>query len=181
VTVGEDITLYGVNFGQSSTLTDTGVTTISYSYDDLYRLTGAVYTGSITATYVYTYDAAGNMSQYVETIPEATSIISRTFNPANQLITATNGLSTTSYIYDNNGNLVEIDGASTNGDLRYGFNQRNLLITNTTYKDGTGWVLQAVFRYDGNNNRLQQIAYGAAHPLLPPRQRHHRTGPDAGL
>jgi RHS repeat-associated protein len=161
--IGEDITLHGANFG--STVTSTGVTTITYSYDDLYRLTGAVYTGSITATYVYTYDAVGNMSEYVETIAEDTSSVNRTFNPANQLITATNGISTTSYLYDDNGNLVEIDGAGTNGDLRYGFNQRNMLITNTNYVDGTGWVLQAEYGYDGSNDRLQQIAYGGGVPV----------------
>ena len=123
---------------------DTGVTStaISYTYDDVYRLTEAVYTGSITATYVYTYDAAGNMTSYVETIAEDTASVSRTFNPANQLITSTNGVDTTSYVYDDDGNLTEIDRAGTDGDVRYGFNQRNMLISNTLYVDGTGWVLQ---------------------------------------
>jgi len=60
---------------------------------------------------------------------------------------------------------VEIDGAGTNGDLRYGFNQRNMLITNTAYVDGTGWMLQAEFHYDGANNRLPQIAYGSGTPI----------------
>jgi RHS repeat-associated protein len=147
----------------STNLSD--VTSITYEYDPLYRLTGAVYTVAITATYVYTYDAVGNMSEYVETIAEDTSSVNRTFNPANQLITATNGISTTSYLYDDNGNLVEIDGAGTNGDLRYGFNQRNMLITNTNYVDGTGWVLQAEYGYDGSNDRLQQIAYGGGVPV----------------
>ena len=36
---------------------------------------------------------------------------------------------------------------------------------NTTYVDGSGWVLQAEFRYDGHNNRLQQIAYGSGVPV----------------
>ena len=49
--------------------------------------------------------------------------------------------------------------------MRYGFNQRNRLITNTAYMDGTGWALQAEYRYDGNNDRLQQIAYGSGTPI----------------
>ena len=117
------------------------------------------YTGDITATYVYTYDAAGNMTSYVETIAEDTASISRTFNPANQLITSTNGVDTTSYVYDADGNLIEIDVAGTASDIRYGFNQRNMLITTTTYVSGTGWVLQGEFSYDGDNDRLRQVDY----------------------
>ena len=30
---------------------------------------------------------------------------------------------------------------------------------------GSGWVLQAEYRYDGDNDRLQQIAYGSGAPI----------------
>ncbi|HIE56529.1 MAG TPA: hypothetical protein EYP90_15395, partial [Chromatiaceae bacterium] len=55
----------GNNAGSAYTFAATGgpsleTTTIAYSYDPLYRLTSASYTGGITATYSYSYDAAGN-------------------------------------------------------------------------------------------------------------------------
>lgn len=47
----------------------TSTTTISYTYDPLYRLTGAVYSSSDPtfqpSTFQYTYDAAGNRLQQV--------------------------------------------------------------------------------------------------------------------
>ncbi|MCZ7670551.1 MAG: hypothetical protein M5U34_27065 [Chloroflexi bacterium] len=43
-------------------------TTIAYAYDPLYRLTGADYSGDISASYAYAYDAVGNMAAYTETL-----------------------------------------------------------------------------------------------------------------
>ncbi len=41
--------------------------------------------------------------------------------------------------------------------MRYAYDQRNLLITHTTYVSGTGWVLQAEYVYDGSSDRLLQV------------------------
>ena len=138
-------------------------THIHYTYDPLYRLTSAAYTGTISATYQYQYDAVGNMTAYTESIGVTnTRQISRTFNQANQLQTAFDpNEGTTSFAYDKVGNLVQTrpPGATWANSVRYGFNQRNLLITNTRYISGTGWTDQVRYVYDGANNRLQQIVY----------------------
>jgi RHS repeat-associated protein len=163
--VEEDVTLYGVNFGDMLQ-----TTVIQYQYDPLYRLTGAVYTGAITATYAYVYDAAGNMTAYTETVGMTTTAVGRTFNAANQLVTSTDTeLGTTSFYYDANGNLVEILPPGVVGQrpgaIRYTFNQRNLLTAQENYVDGPGWTLQAEFVYDGDSNRLQQIDHTGSQPL----------------
>lgn len=46
---------------------------IYYDYDPVYRLTGATYTGMITATYAYVYDPAGNMTVFTETVGVTTT------------------------------------------------------------------------------------------------------------
>jgi RHS repeat-associated protein len=146
-------------------------TIIEYDYDPLYRLTEAVYTDAITATYSYVYDAVGNMMAYTETVGTATSSASRTFDPANRLQTAFDSeQGTSSYYFDNAGNLVEIlppgaDGQNPEGRLRYGYDQRNLLITSTLYVSGTGEVLQAEFIYDGAGNRVQQVDHSGGQPV----------------
>jgi YD repeat-containing protein len=146
-------------------------TVIQYGYDPLYRLTGAVYTGAITATYDYVYDAVGNMTAYTETVGAETTSVNRTFNAANQLVTSTDTeLGTTSFYYDGNGNLVDIlpPGvvAEEDGAIRYGFNQRNLLVVQETYLEAeSDWVRQAEFVYDGDGNRLQQIDHTGSQTL----------------
>jgi len=146
-------------------------TVITYNYDPLYRLTGASHTGGITAAYSYAYDAVGNMTAYTETTGAETSSVNRAFDGANRLLVSTDSaLGTTSFYYDGNGNLVEImppgaDGQNPAGTLRYGYNQRNLLITNTLYISGTGWVEQAIFTYDGEDNRVRQVDITGSQPV----------------
>ncbi|MCP4370617.1 MAG: hypothetical protein GY797_21270, partial [Deltaproteobacteria bacterium] len=138
-------------------------TTIQYQYDPLYRLTKADYSGDISASYAYVYDAVGNMTAFTETVGITTTAASRTFNAANQLQTSLDAVQdTTSFYYDENGNMVEIwpPGASQqnqDGIVRYGYNQRNLLQTQETYN--SGWTLQVAYVYDGDNGRIQQIDY----------------------
>jgi len=84
-------------------------TVIQYQYDDLYRLTTAVYAGNITATFRYAYDPVGNMTAYTQTVGVDMTRVGRTFDNANRPQTSfdyTPG--TTSYLYDNNGNLTLI-------------------------------------------------------------------------
>jgi RHS repeat-associated protein len=82
----------------------TGVTelsgaTVSYSYDDLGRLSGATRTGTGAFTQSYTYDDADNRL----TFTSGGTTTTFTYDAANQLISD----GTTSYDYDRNGNLVQ--------------------------------------------------------------------------
>jgi len=83
-------------------------TRIIYEYDSLYRLTQALYTGSITATFQYGYDPVGNMEIITKTIGLETTVEERDFNKANQLIESEDDPGTTEYTYDDNGNMEQI-------------------------------------------------------------------------
>jgi RHS repeat-associated protein len=51
------------------------------------------------------------------------------------------------------------------GRVRYGYDQRNLLITSTLHISGTGDVLQVEFIYDGAGNRVQQVDTSSGQPI----------------
>ncbi|MGB8646184.1 MAG: RHS repeat domain-containing protein [Anaerolineae bacterium] len=76
------------------------VVTITYGYDNLYRVTSANYTGAYTATLGYDYDAVGNRTTVTDTHGTVTTY---GYDNANRLTTQ-NG--TTTYTWDNNGNLT---------------------------------------------------------------------------
>lgn len=142
---------------------------IYYEYDGLYRLQSAVYSGTITATYLYAYDAVGNMTAYTETVGVDTVRVQRYFDDANRLQASFDlAVGTTSYLYDNNGNLVEIlpPGTSPEGRQRFIYNQRNLLITNTLYVTEIGDTPLVDYHYDGAGNRLQQVDYSQTTPVM---------------
>ncbi len=137
-------------------------TVITYDYDPLYRLTEAVYTEAITATYNYVYDAVGNMTAYTETIDAETTSVSRTFDAANRLEEAQiNGIPRY-YGYDNNGNMTFAN--ATGGIAEYYYNQRNMLTSQRLvgFEEST---LIAEFVYDGTGNRLQQVDYTGSQPI----------------
>jgi RHS repeat-associated protein len=144
------------------------VTHIQYDYDPLNRLVSAVYSGDLSASYSYTYDAVGNMTAYVETVGAETSSVNRTFNEANQLVTSTDTeLGTSSFTYDANGNLTQLikPGTPPAGRLYYHYNQRNLL-TLAEEQIGAGPTKPvAEFVYDGDGGRLQQIDHTGEDPL----------------
>ena len=87
------------------------------------------------------------MTAYTETVGTERVRVTRTFDDANQLQTSLmldgSRLGTTSYYYDDNGNLIQVlpPGVNPNAaaDQRYYYNQRNLLITSTVH-DGTAWA-----------------------------------------
>ena len=133
-------------------------TRISYSYDPLYRLRTAIYTGAITATYHYVYDGVGNMTAYTEQVNGQTTAVSRSFNAANQLVSSNDGSETVDYAYDANGNLVTIDHWLMSVQTTYAYDQRNLLTSQTNWRIGEP-DLQAAFVYDGDGYRVQMIDY----------------------
>jgi YD repeat-containing protein len=136
-------------------------TVIHYDYDDLYRLTDAQYAGAISATYGYDYDKVGNMTAYTETIT-GTTAVTRFFDDANRLEISVQDGVTTTYTYDDNGNLTTIDSPGASGTVRYGYDQRNLMITSTL--DGSA---VAGFAYDGMNNRCDRSISPGPSPSPP--------------
>lgn len=145
-------------------------TVIDYTYDPLYRLVEADYNGAISADYLYVYDEVGNMTAYTETVGTELVRVTRSFDDANQLQTSTmlDGpqLGTTSYYYDDNGNLELIILPGTPEKLLYyWYDQRNLLVE-TGRQNGTGPVIStAEFSYDGMGNRVQQVNLTGSTPI----------------
>ncbi|MCP4363096.1 MAG: hypothetical protein GY796_34275, partial [Chloroflexi bacterium] len=143
---------------------------IRYTYDNLYRLTNAAYIGDISATFAYAYDPVGNMKAYTQTVTNTigvtTTQVTRTFDDANRLQTSfdyTQG--TTSYLYDNNGNLTLLMPPGGDQWKHYAYNQRNLMISHTLSISGTNPQLQAEYTYDGDSNRVQQIDHTGSTPI----------------
>lgn len=123
------VTLYGANFGPNPA-GEYQTTVIHYTYDDLYRLTEAVYTGDITAGYDYVYDPVGNMLAYTATVGSNTRIVTQTFNAANQLHRQYSNaiVGEHEFVYDGNGNLVQsFAPGMVAGSTSYAYDQRNLL------------------------------------------------------
>jgi RHS repeat-associated protein len=141
-------------------------TVIAYQYDPLYRLVQATYSGAITAVYQYGYDAVGNMTAYTETVGAVTSRVSRTFDAANRLQTSFDfDQGTTSFLYDNNGNLTLVIPPNDAPWQHYTFDQRNLMTNHTLSTGGIDSQLRATFIYDGSSNRLQQTDYTGSTPV----------------
>src|SRR5690606_33269786 len=139
---------------------------IHYTYDDLYRLTEAIYSGSITATFAYDHDSVGNMTAYTETVGTESTHVVRTFDAANRLQTALDlDEGTTSYHYDGNGSLTVVyppgsDAQNPAGALGYTYDRRNLLTRVDLSLDPFDGNY-TTYTYDGDGNRLQQDTYYA--------------------
>jgi RHS repeat-associated protein len=113
--------------------------TISYSYDPLYRLTGAAYSSG--ESFAYSYDAAGNrLTEQVNGGP-ATDYV---YDAANRLIQ----VETQAYSYDNNGNLLN------DGQYSYSYDSANRL---SRIEDGIS-TLQ--YLYNGDGVRVAEIMDG---------------------
>ena len=124
--------------GPTPTPPPTGVeqVAIDYSYDPLYRLTRAQYSGSLAASYAYTYDAVGNrLTQNANG-----TLTNYSYDNANRL-TSVNGQT---YTWDNNGNLT------SDGLLTYSYDQANRL------KQATQGANTYTFAYNGVGDRLSQ-------------------------
>lgn len=121
----------------TATLDTTQSVTIDYTYDPLYRLVSAVYTGTITSTIGYSYDEVGNrLTQDIDGV-----VTNYTYDDANRLLAVNN----VDYEWDDNGNLLN-DGINT-----YVYNQANRLVS----VNG-----QTTFGYNGLGDRLRQTVNG---------------------
>ena len=108
------------------------------------------------------------MTAYTETVAGDTVIVNRTFNEANQLLVSNDiyGLGTTSFIYDNNGNLIEIRPPCCLGAYEYSYDQRNMLVEYVHIPDRPGGDPNPVkYLYDGDGERMQQVVYENGVPV----------------
>jgi len=115
----------------------------AYGYDVLNRLHTVTYPAGTTVT--YTYDPMGNRLNMATTAGNASSTIAYTYDAGDQLLSA----GSTTYSYDNDGNLVEKDTSS--GISLYGYDAANKLASVSVVG---GPLLE--FAYDGDGNRLSK-------------------------
>ena len=131
-----------------------GVYTKTYNYYNLSdtrtttQVSSLVYSGNVSQTYSYTYDALGNILTY--TAP-GKAAFTYTYDNQGQLTKATNGTTTYNYSYDTVGNITAANGHSyTYGNT----NWRDLLTAYdgqsitydasgnpTSYYNGTRWTM----------------------------------------
>jgi RHS repeat-associated protein len=126
--------------------TGSGVRTIDYTYDSLYRLVQEVIADiAATTTIDYTYDAVGN--RLTKTIDGLVTIDYE--YDVNDRLTSEG---TTTYLYDDNGNVVsKVDGVNTT-DYTYDFENRLIAAVSST--DDIGYI------YDAAGNRVGQTVNG---------------------
>jgi RHS repeat-associated protein len=113
--------------------------TVTYTYDDLYRLTSESIANDphgITGSATYNYDPVGNRLSRTSTLAPLPSQ-SQTYDPNDRL---------TSDTYDNNGNTTSSNGKG------YAYTFENYL---TSLDGGT-----VRYVYDGDGNRVAKIAGG---------------------
>jgi YD repeat-containing protein len=147
-TAGVAVTLHGANL-------DDGLqtTVIQYNYDPLYRLTQATYSGILSGTYAYEYDAVGNRLAYNTNIT-TTQSITYAYNAANQLVESVElGGETTTYEWDKAGRLITTT-VGANVTRIYTYSQDGNLTA--ALVDG----LLTTFVYDGDGRRLQMSVGG---------------------
>jgi RHS repeat-associated protein/uncharacterized repeat protein (TIGR01451 family) len=113
--------------------------TIDYTYDELYRLTDAVYSNGYT--FKYTYDGAGNRLSQLENGQLLNNYL---YDQANRLVQV-DGQPLT---YDDNGNLLD------DGTFNYTYDSANRL----THVQAGGSTVD--YAYNGDNVRVAQIVDG---------------------
>jgi RHS repeat-associated protein len=116
--------------------------TISYTYDNLNRLTAADYDNGLY--YHYTYDAVGNRTAQESAFNTVTNNHTYTYDNANRLTAVDNQ----DYTFDENGNMTS-DGVYT-----YSYDSANRLTG--VNKEGTA----ISYSYNGQGDRVQQTVNG---------------------
>ncbi|HKP51974.1 MAG TPA: DNA/RNA non-specific endonuclease [Chloroflexia bacterium] len=131
------------NKGLRDSMTD-GMGTVSYGYDSLNRLTSTSRDfgdGNIGGQVNYGYDLADNITSILYPANPWDGIrrkVTRTFNAANQMDSLRDFFDfPTTFAYDNNGNLEEIQTALSTGTLtrNFGFDNANQIISTSSILD----------------------------------------------
>ncbi|MCP5014177.1 MAG: RHS repeat-associated core domain-containing protein, partial [Ketobacter sp.] len=123
------------------------VVTTTYTYDSLYRLTGAASQSPNLpiSNYQYTYDSTGNRLTYAL---NGTQVATYTYDAADRLTEISNQSSVISYQYDANGNLLN------DGQYSYSYDSANRL---SQLNDG---ISNVAYTYNGDGVRVAQVADG---------------------
>jgi len=117
----------------------------AWSYDDAYRLTNETVrvNGNVTATYDYTYDAVGNRLTKTSDNAQTSNY---TYNALDQLMSD----GTSSYGYDERGNLISIDAGANITSYRYDAANR---LTRAELPSGT-----VQLSYDADGRVVHEVA-----------------------
>ena len=123
--------------------------TLTYTYDDLHRLTSEKRTTSQPIWYEYTMDAAGNRTQFVEKDQQGQVVgtTNATYSDDNRLLTYGN----LAYDWDDNGNLTS--KTVNQVETTYGWDYENKL---TSLTDGH----TLTFSYNGDGLRQSRTVDG---------------------
>ncbi|MGL9730417.1 DUF6531 domain-containing protein [Enterococcus sp. DIV0756] len=140
------------NFVSEEVITQEGKTVVQkYEYDSLGQVTQMTVTDknkkNELASYVYSYDQAGNKLTSTETIDGKEQTTEFTYDDNNRLLSMKNADQTINYEYDKNGNRVKQSG--TDEVLDYIYDTENRLLA---VKDNKGLLMAAL--YDGDDNRV---------------------------
>jgi len=117
---------------------------LSYVYDNLYRLTQATNPLPSTPDESFSYDTVGNR------LAKQGQVIQSVYNDANRLLENERFI----YQYDNNGNLVQKTNKSSSEIIQYSYDAENQLIQ--VSKSG----MTASYRYDGSGRRIEKDVNG---------------------
>ena len=125
--------------------------TVSYTYDNLYRLTGESASG-ITFAQTYTYDQAGNrLSTTLNTVTSTS-----TYNVLNQLLTGPSIAGAATFTYDLNGNLTLASAAGGKSDqLTWDTFNR---LTQVKWVNGASNAVSFTATYDHRGRRQFRMA-----------------------
>jgi RHS Repeat. len=122
--------------------------TITYTYDPLYRLTGAEY--STGERYEYAYDAVGNRTAYTGTTPLAgTAVTTYTYDAANRLLFASSPQRLITYTWDARGNLIG------DGTFTYAYNAAGKMVRAQSI------TATVAYTYTADGLRVAQAVAGA--------------------
>lgn len=138
---------------------------VSYSYDDLYRLTqekvekrnAAVL--EVTRTTGYGYDSTGNRLTKTEVVAGVTTNTGYTYDANDRLLTEAVGAEVSTYSYDENGSTTK--KASAGAVTLYGYDSERRLNSLKAGATESAATLVSVFVYDASGSRISSTADGS--------------------